>query len=426
MRSVGIWLIFGMLVTAGSARGQRVGTSLGNPAPSGRAGTPGGVEEKDELHGFHRAMALQATNEQMAQFVAMVNKTEAASRELDELKKSEAAAADEKHFADLRQAIAEARAEADRFVAGFSPAQKSGLKEEAAKLLKAAVELGDQEKTIEPGADARDDAARVAAHADALGKALANFRAQQESPAVEMSIVVPEGTEEVVFTVPAQKFSTKIAGQPVGVTTSAVITRPNNGSAGAYKVEATTDLADLQENIGTILAAAMNREERCGERIQIKEVEIDPDIPTVEAIARLHYERWACGAGYGMREIGEGNATVNVKLTPSIGPDGRLKISGEVEHGEAEPFLVDLLKTGALGDELSGKMAGAVAAAVPNLKTALPAAGDGAVARSVRYESLREGDVAVVVSGELQMSDEQAKAFAQQLKERAGATARKQ
>jgi hypothetical protein len=60
------------------------------------------------------------------------------------------------------------------------------------------------------------------------------------------------------------------------------------------------------------------------------------------------------------------------------------------------------------------------------LKTALPAAGNGAVARSVRYESLREGDVAVVVSGELQMSDEQAKAFAQQLKERAGATARKQ
>ena len=215
----------GLWLGADGAQAQ-IGTSMSSPAPVGRAGTPGGVDEKDELHGFHRIIALQATNEQTNQFRAILNKTEVAEREIDALVKSASSTqnptqnADEanSHVATMRQAIDGARTQTDAFVAGFSPEQKAGLKDTAAKLLRAGTELADQQKSIEAGGDAREEAARVAAHADGLRKALANVRTQQESLAMEMSIVVSEGAEEVAFTIPARKSAVTIGGQPVGIT----------------------------------------------------------------------------------------------------------------------------------------------------------------------------------------------------------------
>ena len=433
-----VWgvLAMGLFLLAGGAYAQ-IGTTMSSPAPVGRAGTPSGVDEKDELHGFHRAIALQATNEQMDEFRAIVKKTEAAEREIDLVVKSANSSTQNtaqnlddgnSHVGALRQAIQTARTQTEAFVAGFSPAQKVGLKDMTAKLLRAGAELGEQQKMIEAGGDARDEAARVSAHADGLRRALANFRAQQQSVAMEMSIVVAEGAEEVAFTIPARKSSVTIGGQPVGITASAVITRPRGsaGDGGMYRVEVMTDLAELQENIGVILAATMNKEDRCGERIRVKEAQITPDIPSVGAMVRLHYERWVCSRVAGAREMTEGDATVNLKLAPSLGANGEARISAEIEEVEAEKFFADLLKSGALGDELREKMAGAVTAAVANLRAVLPAAGDATTARTVRYESRRAGELSVVVDGELRMSDEQAKAFGEQLKERAGATARKQ
>lgn len=424
----------GLLLLPGGAHAQ-IGTSMSQPAPVGRAGTPSGVEEKDELRGFHRAIALQATSEQTAEFRAIVRKTEAAEGEIDALVKSSGSQAStlnsndaNGHVAAMRQAVEGARTQAEAFVAGFSSAQKAGLKDGAAKLLRAGADLAEQEKMVDAGGDTRDAAARVAAHADGLRKALVNFRAQQDGIALEMSIVISEGAEEVAFTIPARRSSVTIGGQAVGITTSAVLTRPREGSGdeGAYRVEVSTDLAEFQENIGTILAATMNREDRCGERILVKQAQITPDIPATSAMVRLHYERWVCSRVAGAREMTEGNATVNMKLLLTLGANGEAQISAEIEDVEAEKFFADLLKSGALGDELRQTMARAVTAAVANLKTVLPAAGDAATARTVRYESLRAGDLSVVVGGELRMSDEQARAFGEQLKERAGATARRQ
>ena len=419
----------GLLLWADGAHAQ-IGTSMSQPAPVGRAGTPAGVDEKDELHGFHRAIALQATSEQTDVFRAIVKKTEAAEHEIDVLvKNSHLQSPDEgaSHVSAIRLAIETARTQTDAFVAGFSAAQKAGLKDVAAKLLRAEAELGEQEKMAEAGGDARDEAARVA-HADGLRKALANVRAQQQNAAMEMSIVISEGTDEVAFTIPARKSTVTIGGQTVGVTTSAAVTRPKTGSGddGVYRVEVRTDLAELQENMGAILGAMMNREDRCGERVRVQEAKIAPDSPSATAMVRLHYERWVCSRVAGAREMTEGNATVNMKLAPSLGANGEAQISSEIEQVEAEKFFAELLRSEALGTELREKLARAVTAAVANLKAVLPAAGDSATARSVRYEALREGELSVVVEGELRMSDEQAKAFGEQLKERAGATARKQ
>jgi len=400
-----------MLVLAGGAVAQfGAGLPAATP-PVGRAGTPSGVAEKDELQGFHRAIALQATSEQTGEFREVTKKTDAAGRSLDDWAK----APDSARAAAVRQALDAAQAGTGKFVAEFSEAQKSGLKELTAKLTKAQSELGEQEKALEAGGAA-----------DGLRKAFANFRALQESVAVEMGIVISEGGDEVAFTIPARRSSVTIGGQTVGVTTSAVITRtPGANAGGLYKVEASTDLSEVQENLGAIMGALMNKDDRCGERIFIQEAGIDPDIPVGRAMARLHYERWVCGPGYGRREMTEGNATVVMKLSAGVGEKGEVKISADDMQVEAEKFLVELIKTGGLGDALRNKMTGAVAAAITGLKAELPPAGE-ATTRSAGFVSPRAGMLSVVVGGEMRLTDEQAKAFAEQLKERAAAQARKQ
>jgi len=403
----------GILLSAGGARAQggSIGTGLGNPAPAGRAGTPAGVEEKDELRDFHRAIALQATSEQTAQFREVIKRTDAAGRALDDWSKG----TDSARSGALQQAIDAAQAEMAKFVAGFSETQKAGLKELTAKLVKTQAELSEQEKALEAGGAL-----------DGLRKSFANFRAQQESMAVEMGIVVSEGADEVAFTIPPRRSSVTIAGQTVAVTTSAVITRSQDAGADVgYKVEANTDLSEVQENLGAILGALMNKDDRCGERIFIQEAGIDPDIPVGRAMARLHYERWVCGAGYGRREMTEGNATVMMKLSAGVGENGQVKISADDMQVEAEKFLVELIRSGGLGDALRDKMTGVVAAGITSLKAELPPAGD-ATTRSARFVSPRAGMLSAVVGGEMRLTGEQVKVFAEQLKERAGAQARKQ
>lgn len=406
-------LVAGLLLTAGAMAQFGAGLPASTPQPVGRAGAPSGVEEKDELGGFHRAIALQATSEQTAEFRALMKKTEAAGRELDEWAKG----SDSAHVAAVRQALDAAQADMGKFVADFSPAQKTGLKDITAKLARAQSDLGEQERVL-----------GTSGTVDAVRKALANFRAQQDSLAVEMGIVISEGAEEVAFTIPPRKSSLRLGGQPVGITTSAVITRPRASLAGdgVYKVEATTDLAELQENISAILSALMDKEDRCGERIRVKEATITPEIPAGRAMARLHYERWVCSPGYGgTREMTEGNATVVMKLTAGVGENGQVKVAAETVQVDAEKFFADMLKSGPLGADLREKISSVLAAGVANLKTDLPAAGEAAT-RSARFASPREGELSVVVDGEMRMSEEQAKAFGEQLRERAGASARKQ
>jgi hypothetical protein len=408
----------GLLGFAGSLLAQRGGGgSIGGGGATTNVGRPGGVEEKDELRGFHRAIAVQATSEQIAQFREIVKTTEAASRELDQAVSGQDAQASAKNAEEwgarasaVRQSLDTARTETGKFVNGFSLGQKTGLKENTAKLMKAESELGEQEKML----DAGGEAVRSAGRAEVLRKALANFRSEQENLAVEMGIVTAEGSAQVAFNIPARKSSVTIGGQTVGITTSAVVTRTSDAAApggeSVYKVEATTDLAELQENIGAILGATMNKEDRCGERIRVKETTLTPEIPLGIGMARLHYERWVCSSGYGgNREMTEGNATVDMKLTAGMGADGQLKISSEIVHVEAERFFADLLKSGTLGAELNEKMSSAVMAAVANLKMVVPAAGDTVTARSVRFESLRENELSVVVGGEMRMSEAQAK-----------------
>jgi hypothetical protein len=412
--AIGLLVGAGLLLSGGNLLAQRGGGGgIGGGAPVAGTNRPGGVDEKDDLRGFHRAMAVQATSEQIAQFRAVMKKTETASREFDELVKADSEVS--ARVPAVRMAIESARTDTGKFVSGLSEAQKTGLKEIAAKLMKAESELGEQAKMLDSSGDARETAGRIAGRADGLRKALANFRNEQDGLAVEMGIVTSEGADEVAFTMPARKSSVTIGGQAIGLTTSAVVSRAT-GADGLYKVEATTDLSDLQDNFSGVLGAMIDREDRCGERIRVQQATLDPEIPGGTAMARLHYERWVCSAGYGgTREMSEGNATVNMKLTVGLDASGQVGISTEIEQVEADRFFADMLKSGELGAQLRTKTSSAVLAAIANVKMAVPGA-EGETARSARFVSPREGELSVAVGGELRMSAEQAKEMERQVK----------
>ena len=378
--------------------------------------TSGGVDQKDELKNFHQAMALQATSQQAMEFRSVVQSTEAANRELEDLRsdlgKQGDATAVSSRATSLRQALEKARLETRKFLDGFSPAQKSGLRDGTARLLKAEADLGEREKVL----DAR-------AVNEELRKALANFRKEQDSLGVEMGIVQSEGGQDVAFKIPPLKSSVTIANQAVAVTSWTVISRVAAESGeNVFKVEATTDLSDLQQNMAAILGALLNKGERCGERIDVKDALLTPSAPSSVVVAQLHYQRWVChrmGRDESSNEVAEGNATVEVKLTPGVGPQGELQIATEIKRVDADRFLADLVRSGALGAALRDGIASSMVAAIMDLKRALPAAGkDSAKAQSARFESTREGELSAIVSGEMRISEEQTKLLGSQLKER--------
>ncbi|MGA2003399.1 MAG: hypothetical protein ABSG70_08455 [Terriglobales bacterium] len=405
----------------------------GGGAPIGAGSTPGfsrpgGVSEKDELKNFHEAMAVQATSKQAAEFRAIVTNTEAAARELDALTKSSESAGHASdlsaHATALRQALEKARSGTKDFLAGFSPAQKSGLKETSARLIKAESDLAEQEKSVDWNApDATEQATRIAGRSEAFRRALANFRNQQNVLGSQLGIVQSAEEQRVAFDIPPNKTTVNIAGQPIAITTSAVIVRaPGNAGDNVFRVEATTGLAELRDNLASVLGAQLDRQESCGERVRVSDATLSPAIPSSLAVIRLHYERWFCSRAGGVgssREMAEGNATVEIQLTPSVGADGQLQMAAEITRVEAERFLDDLLHSDTLGSDLREKVSRSVLAGIVNLKAALPPAVAGeAKVQSVQFASAREDDLTVVVSGEMKISAEQTQLLAAQLKER--------
>ena len=109
---------------------------------------PSGVDEKDSLKDFHRALAMQATSQQIADFQALIKDTEAAQAALHSFQQLLHAenSAPETARVPLNQAIEKARNETSKFPEGFSSAQKAGMKDLVKRLAKADSVLEQEEK----------------------------------------------------------------------------------------------------------------------------------------------------------------------------------------------------------------------------------------------------------------------------------------
>jgi hypothetical protein len=437
------------------AVGQHGGGGHGAPTGGGglsSVGRPDGVDEKDELKDFHHAMDVQATSDQAAAFRKIAKNTEAASAKLVEFAKQiglkdvtglEKESAGQTPIAnvnaaksgtgldgsdgkdgsrgrvdaaEVKVAVERVRTETKNFMDALSARQKSGLKEITGKVAKAEAELAGQEKTLEASTG---EAGRV----ESLAKALMNFRSEQDQLAQEMGIVLSDAGEPA-FRIPQLKTSAEVGGQKVAVTATTTITRVSgeNGE-NVYKIEVMEDLGDLQSNFNDVLRAQVNAMPRCGERVEVRETTMDVAAPVSVVDAQIYVERWVC-TRMSTDLVAQGNARVEVKVTPVVDANGAIGMKTELGRVAGDKFVTGLVTSDTLGDTLREKIAAAMVTAMKSAdfgSTLPPAGAAAAKAQSARFASVTGGNLGVIVDGEMKIVDEQAATLAKQLKERVAA-----
>jgi hypothetical protein len=214
-------------------------------------------------------------------------------------------------------------------------------------------------------------------------------------------------TEDLELKIPPVKTSLDVKGQAVQITAWGAV---SGGPQGLFKLSVTADLGDLQANLGALLAAQMNRSDRCGERLSVESATLAPASPAAILTAQVHYERWACvkalGKNMAKRLVG-GNATVVVKLSPSAGADG-IAMASEVQKVDADGSLGEVLRSGSLGTTVKEKIASSIESSIRkglDLKSALPPEVAAAVVlRGAQFAGSAEGRLRFSIDGEVHLT----------------------
>jgi hypothetical protein len=408
------------------------GSSAGGGGLSG-GGRGSGVEIKDDLRDFHQMMAVQASREQKTAYSALLRSTETAIAKLQQFAEtvtkgnipSELATRDK----DLGDAIENARLLNKSFLAGFSEAQKSGLKEASRRLVKADSELAQQARILDQQVEVNAAAAQMAASEQSLQRTLANFQHVQLALGDEMSITPLGASQDSAFNLPPVRNIVKVMGQPVAVTTSGVISKGlSKDGQNTFAVELTADLSDAQQTIADILRVQLDKSDPCGERIALQSASLTPDGTAGLVTAQLHYERWSCGmmlGRQGMNEIVEGNAAFQVKLTPVVGEDSTLHLTAQVGRIDAEGLLGQMLRSSE-GEQLRDKISDSVLQLLReggDFNSDLPSrARSFATLTRARFLGTGSGKLIAVLNGEIRVSNENLAALTTDLKERSSST----
>jgi hypothetical protein len=201
---------------------------------------------------------------------------------------------------------------------------------------------------------------------------------------------------------PPLKTSVALEGQPVGITVW--------GTVSPAHLSATVDLGEFQEHLTPILAAQLNRSDKCGERLTVEKAVL---APSGLLIANVHYEHFACAKAFG-KEINKrlvgGDAVVEVNLTPSV-VDNHIGMDAEVRKIDADGSLGEALHSGSFGDSIRQKIAANIESSVrksADMKSVLPAGMDGVLTlRTVKFADGGSGRLWLTVEGELHLSAEQ-------------------
>jgi hypothetical protein len=406
-------------------------SSIGAPAGGVVGSRPDGVNEGDGLKAYHHAIAVQATTDQRSAFARIALYTESAGNQLQDFRKSlqdPAPAALSAHATALDQAIEQARSSNQNFLSSFSSAQKSGLQDATKKLEKSAAELDRELKTLDQIVHSEKPETQLASNsAAALEKALASFQSEQLALGREMSILF-DPTQGATFSLPPVTNSITVAGQPLSIAESGVVISPSpvstpQSGSGIFTLRLAADLSDLQQNIVAVLNAKLARAPRCGERIAVQDATLTPLAPVSSlAVVGLHVERWVCAGA--PTEVAAGEATLEVKLTPSIDAAG-LHLASEITRVQADGLLRNLLRSGDLGVTLRDQIAASVLDALQkatDIKTTLPpVAQPSATLQKALFQDDGADQMSLVLNGQLQFTEAQSQQFANQLKQRLAA-----
>ena len=418
-----------MLAQRGGGGGGHVGGSAAGGGAMGSGGRATGVDAKDDLRGFHEALAVQASREQILAFAAMLKSTAAASSELqafvEQLNKPGNASEVAGHDKTLGDALGTARTLNKKFVEGFSEPQKSGLKEVTKKLIKADSELAQQARMLDQAFEAKASGPQLLSSAQGLERALASFQHEQIDLGGEMSIDASNNAQDSTFNLPPVKNLINVANEPVAITTSGVVSKSRIGAGqNTFSVEVVADMADLQDNITGVLRSRVNRANRCGEQVEIQTAALTPQGAAGVVVALVHYERWTCTTMLGrenLNEIVEGNGTIEVKLAPAVGEDGTLRLLAQIGRVEAEGLVGDLLRSGPVGEGLRDKIAESILAIISqgaDFRTALPAGARGyATLRRAQFQGTGLGKLTVMLNGDIRVPNENLAALTTELKQ---------
>ena len=183
------------------------------------------------------------------------------------------------------------------------------------------------------------------------------------------------------------KTSVTLEGQPIEVSIWGTVSRAH--------LKATVDLGDFQQHLTPIMAAQLNRSDKCGERLSVEQAAL---APSGVLTATVHYERFACAKALGkdiVKRLVGGNAVVEVNLTPTV-TDNHLAMTAEVRKIDADGSLGEMLRSGSFGDSLKQKISTSIESSIEkspaNLKSTLPAGMDEIVAlagRAIRRRRFR-------------------------------------
>lgn len=408
------------------------GTAGGGAMGEGGAGT--GLDVKDDLKGFHEALALQASTQQIVKYNLMVKSTESASAELRAFveqvaKDNRASVADrDKSF---EQALEKARTESATFMQGLSDRQKAGLRETIKRLAKADSDLALQAKamSLEVG-DTKADAQQIANSAQNLDRTLTSFHSQQLELGEEMSVARHDGGQEISFKIPPVKSSVNFSpvnpnsasrgSQPIAIITSGVISKGELQSGqNTFGLELIADLSDLRQNITQVLRTQLDKADRCGEQITVRNATLTPSAPASTVLVQVHYERWACFGGGTPNEMVEGNGSLEVKVTPDVGEDSSLRLVAAIGRVDAQGLVGELLRSGSLGEVVRDRVSESLLASVrqaSDYKALLPPAAQGNVTlQRVQFHDTGPGRLTVVLNGNIQVSSDKVTSLTSEL-----------
>jgi hypothetical protein len=239
--------------------------------------------------------------------------------------------------------------------------------------------------------------------------------------------------QDATFKIPPQKIPFTFKDQQAYIVASATVSMlAKTSDVQTFRLQLNADLTGLQENLTPLLAAQLDKDDKCGERIAIQQATLTPAPPAAVATVQLHYERFACVKAFGKQQakrLVAGNAVVPIRMTPAVEQDNtQLRLNPEVGEIQADGSLGELLRNGSLGEMIREKIRDSILHAMQkgaNLSATLPpAAQPYATIASAQFRDAGTGHLAVQLIGEIRVPRDQLQAVTQQLKSRVPAAAR--
>ena len=173
-----------------------LGQHGGRHATSGTNGGTTAQPEDSDSATFKRAVAEQATDEQIAQFHQMTETTEAARQQAQDLRSSKSNTGTSEDLVSkansLQDAVDKALTDTRNFLRSFSDLQDASLKNLARKLTKAGAAVNKSGKAIAQEAEqTKLNSDRLIRTAESLEKALVELQSDQFNLCKEMGVPRP-------------------------------------------------------------------------------------------------------------------------------------------------------------------------------------------------------------------------------------------